>query len=266
VNQGNQAPSETRVALITGAASGIGAACARRVADIGITVVGLDVDDEQGHVTFAELGAPHQYRRLDVRDSDQWLEVVASIREDFGRLDIFHLNAGVMSRPKGLPLLDDALDWLTPEAYRKVMSVNLDGVVFGLIAALSLPDISQVVITASGAAVLPLPMDPYYTASKYAVLGLGLAVEKALEDRGIRLDILCPGAIDTPLTAPDIRAAVKQEPASLIADSVAELLTTDRRGPVWLAFNEAEGMQRYDPPGLPGVGDALDIGEAVAAS
>jgi NAD(P)-dependent dehydrogenase (short-subunit alcohol dehydrogenase family) len=123
--------------------------------------------------------------------------------------------------------------------------------------------VSRILITASGAAVLPLSMDPFYTASKFGVLGLGLALEAPLAERGIRLDVICPGAIDTSLTAPDIRAAIKQEPASFIAESAAEILTGDAPGPIWLALNEEQGLVRYEPPGLPGTGGgALDLVEA----
>lgn len=251
-----------QVVVITGAATGIGAECARAFAALGMTVVGFDVDDSSGKATFAALGAPHQYRHLDVRDPQNWQAALDLVVRDFGRIDILHLNAGVMTRPKGKPLLDDALDWVSVDTYRKVMSVNLDGVVYGILAALAAPGLKHVVITASGAAILPLSMDPFYTASKYAVLGLGLSLEPLLQTRGIRLDVICPGAIDTSLTAPDIRAALKQEPASFIAESVVKIVTGDVKGPVWLAFNEAQGLQRYEPPGLPGVSAALDLVES----
>lgn len=254
----NQRP----VAVITGAASGIGAACARSIAGLGYTVVGFDVDDESGRRTFGELGAPHEYRHLDVRDADQWKTALAAVARDFGRLDVLHLNAGVMIRPKGRPLLDNPLDWLSVDSYRKVMSVNLDGVVFGILAALGSPGLRQIIITASGAALAPLAMDPFYTTSKYAVLGLGLSLAPSLKERGVRLDVICPGAIDTALTAPDIRAAVKQEPATFIAESVAKIVTDDQEGSVWLAFSEKQGLQRFVPPGLAGVGGALDVTEA----
>jgi NAD(P)-dependent dehydrogenase (short-subunit alcohol dehydrogenase family) len=255
--------NEKRVALITGAAGGIGASSARAVAKLGFTVVGTDVDDEQGRRTLGELGPPHSYRSLDVRDAEQWKAAVAAVLAEYGRLDLVHLNAGVMARPKGLPLLDDALEWLTPQGCRKVMAVNFDGVVFGIIAALSAPTLAQIIVTASGAAVLPLAMDPYYTASKYAVLGLGLALYETLEKKGIRLDILCPGAIDTGMTAPDIRATVKQERSEFVAECVAKLITTTERGPVWLAFTEKQGLQRYDVPGLPGMSGALEVTESL---
>jgi NAD(P)-dependent dehydrogenase (short-subunit alcohol dehydrogenase family) len=238
-------------ALVTGAAGGIGAASARALAAIGYTVIGTDVDDAAGAETFKLLGAPHQYRTLDVRDPVAWQALVA----DVGPINLIHLNAGVMSRPKGAPLMDDALGWLTTQAMHKVMSVNFEGVVNGIIAVKDAPGLARIIITASGAALFPLEMDPYYTASKYGILGLALSIEPALRTRGIRLDVLCPGAIDTDITAPDVRNLIKMEPVSFMGDCIAALATTDERGPVWTAYTEAEGLQRYEVPSQ----SALDV-------
>lgn len=250
-----------RIALVTGAASGIGAAAVRALATRGVAVVGTDADAAAGQAFFASLGDGHLFLPLDVRDPAAWRDAIGHVVARFGRLDFLHLNAGVMSRPKGAPMFDDSLAWFDADTYRKVMDVNLGGVVHGIAAALEAPGLSRVVVTASGAAILPLQMDPFYTASKYAVLGLGLALEPTFAARGIRIDILCPGAIDTSLTAPDIRAAVKQAPASFVGEAVATLFETEEKGPVWLAFSEAEGVVRYDVPGLPGMSSALDVTE-----
>lgn len=247
------------VALVTGAATGIGAAAARALAADGMTVVGTDVDIARGETFFGELGNPHCFLPLDVRDPAAWQATVSQVIERFGRLDFLHLNAGVMSRPKGAPLMDDPLLWFTADGYRKVMDVNLGGVAHGIAAGLSAPSLSRILITASGAAILPLDLDPFYTASKFGVLGMGLALVPPLAARGIRLDILCPGAIGTDLTAPDIAAAIHQEPVDFIGAAVATLAKTDDPGPVWLAFTEAEGLRRYELPGLPGLTGALDV-------
>lgn len=247
------------VALVTGAATGIGEAAVRALAASGMTVVGTDVDHERGERLFAALGAPHSYLPLDVRVTGEWAQVVATIVGKFGRIDFAHLNAGVMSRPKGAPLMDDPLDWFTQEGYEKVIGVNLGGVVHGIQAVLGAPGLSRICVTASGAAILPLDLDPYYTASKFGVLGLGLALEAPLARRGVRIDILCPGAIGTDLTAPDIRTAVRQEPASFVGEAVATLASTDEVGPIWLAFTQEEGLRRYDLPGISGAAGALDV-------
>jgi NAD(P)-dependent dehydrogenase (short-subunit alcohol dehydrogenase family) len=243
--------SKASIALVTGAAGGIGAASAQALAAIGYTVIGTDVDDALGQTTFAALGTPHQYRSLDVRDPQAWQRLVS----DVGPIDLIHLNAGVMSRPKGAPLMDDALRWLTVEAMHKVMGVNFEGVVNGIIAVKDAPGLRQIIITASGAALFPLEMDPYYTASKYGILGLALSLEHALKARGIRLDVLCPGAIDTEITAPDVRGLIKMEPVSFIGNCIAKLATTQETGPVWTAYTEAEGLQHYTMPSQ----SALDV-------
>jgi NAD(P)-dependent dehydrogenase (short-subunit alcohol dehydrogenase family) len=252
----------SKIFLVTGAASGIGAATACEMAKRGFTVIGTDVDRDLGEALFAELGAPHAFHLLDVCNEGDWLAVVNDVVATYGRLDILHLNAGVMMRPKGAPILDDPLEWLTADNWRKVSAVNMDGMIFGIIAALKAPGLSRIIMTASGAAIMPLDLDPYYTATKYGELGLALALEKPLAARGVRIDVICPGAIQTGLTAPDIEVAVKQERPEFIAESVATIVTGDAPGPVWMAFTEAQGLERYQPPGLPGMSGALDVTEA----
>ena len=255
-------PAAEKVVLITGAATGIGAATARAFAGSGFTVVGVDVDRVTGEALFAELGIPHEFHVLDVRDATAWTVLVSAIFERFGRLDVVHLNAGVMMRPKGAAIMDDPLAWFSPETWGKVRSVNLDGVAFGIMATMAVPRLSRIIVTASGAALLPLDIDPCYTATKYGVLGLSLALERPLAERGIRIDVICPGAIDTSLTAPDVREAIRQEDPAFIARSVVTIVTGDAPGPVWMAFTEKDGLQRYDVPGLPGMSGALDVTDA----
>ncbi|MBN6731274.1 SDR family oxidoreductase [Burkholderia multivorans] len=237
-----------KVALVTGAASGIGAACVRRLAQSGATVIGVDIDDAAGEALFAELNGAHRYWHLNVAEPGDWRRVLGQVKEAFGPLDIVLLNAGVMSRPKGAPLLDAPLDWFTEGAYEKVRRVNQDGVVYGLMTLIEQGGAPRIVVTASGAAISPLPLDPFYTATKYAVLGLGLALAPSLAERGMRIDVICPGAIDTPITAPDIRASYKQEPPSFIANALLEVLSqTAAPNNAWLAYNEEEGVQAYSP-------------------
>jgi NAD(P)-dependent dehydrogenase (short-subunit alcohol dehydrogenase family) len=253
-----------KVALITGAASGIGAACAAKLAALGATVIGTDVDDVAGEALFATMGGAHCYRHLDVTDPEQWTKVMAAAAAEYGRLDILHLNAGVMSRPLGAPLLDSPLDWFTLGAYRKVRAVNLDGMVYGIIAALGQGGVERIVMTSSGAGVSPLPMDPFYTATKHAIVGLGLSLAPSLAERGIRIDVVCPGAIDTAITAPDIRAVFKQETPAFIANAIAGVLAAPNApNHVWLAYTEEEGLKPYVPFGA---STALDMIEGAPAA
>lgn len=249
-----------KVALVTGAASGIGAACVRRLASLGATVIAVDVDDSAGDALVQSLAGKHRYYHLDVTDSGQWRTLLKQVREQFGQLDILHLNAGVMSRPKGAPLLDDPLAWVTEHAYHKVGSVNLDGVVYGILAALELGGCERIILTASGAAVTPLAMDVYYTATKFAQLGLALALAPSLAARGMRIDVICPGAVDTPITAPDIRAsAFKQESPDFIASALVQVLASPQAdNNAWLAYNEKDGVLPYTPFGAKGALDLLE--------
>jgi len=236
-----------KVAIVTGAAGGIGAECARHFAESGATVIGLDIDESQGAKIFSALGSPHGFRKLDVSDPDDWRLVVDQIAETYGRIDIAILNAGVMSRPRGAPIFDSPLNWFNEAAYARVKAVNFDGVTFGIMALLPQVSLSRIVVIASGAALTPLPMDPFYTATKFAVLGLARALAPTLMEKGVRIDVVCPGAIDTPMTPQDVRASFKQQPASFIAEGVISLLSAANMPEhVWQAYDEAEGLVACD--------------------
>ena len=236
-----------RVALITGAANGMGAATSARLAGLGATVVGVDVNDAAGAEVFAALGAPHRYRHHDVTDADAWTALVAAVVADHGRLDIVHLNAGVMSRPTSAPAFDDPLAWFHPAAYRKVMGVNADGVAYGIMAALAVMTTgARIVVTASAAGLKPLLIDPTYAASKYALVGLVRSLAPTLAARGIGIDAICPGGVDTAIVPEDLRRQRGDAfaPPSYIADAVVTVLGHGLPGGIWLAYGVATGVVR----------------------
>jgi len=141
-----------------------------------------------------------------------------------------HLNAGVGSRCG----LDDDFDLA---AYREAMGVNLDGVAFGLHAAL--PALrarggGAIVATASLAGLTGMPHDPLYTANKHAVIGLVRALAPRLNEEGIRLNALCPGyaesAIIDPIRAELAAAGLPIIPAETVAAAALALLTGTASG------------------------------------
>jgi NAD(P)-dependent dehydrogenase (short-subunit alcohol dehydrogenase family) len=218
-----------KVALVTGAASGIGRATARALAAAGASVTSADVSDAAGEAAAAEIGAT--YAHLDVSDPAAW-----SARLDgFERLDLLHLNAGIydVARPDILSF-DDA-------SYRRYLGVNVDGVFFGLRGAVPLLERANgaVVVTASMAGVAPLPANPVYALTKYALVGLVRSVADDLFARGVRINAVCPGAVATPLMGDDThgwfaaRDIVALEPEDLAA-TVVELLGSDRHGEIVL--------------------------------
>ncbi|XVQ07998.1 SDR family oxidoreductase [Spirillospora sp. CA-255316] len=189
-----------KTALITGGSNGIGAAVARRLAAGGARVVLADVDEARGRALADELGG--RFVRCDVRDPADSEAAVAAAVEAFGGLDVAFLNAGIVY---GGGLGDD----FDPDRYRRAMSINLDGVVYGVHAAL--PALrarggGDIIATASMAGLTATPFDPVYGANKAAVIGLVRALGPAHAPEGIRVNALCPSFADT-----DILGAKKAE-------------------------------------------------------
>ncbi|MQY09748.1 SDR family oxidoreductase [Actinomadura macrotermitis] len=186
----------SKVAMITGGANGIGAAAARRLAGEGWRLVLADVDAERGTALAAELDAV--FVRCDVRDPADSLAAVAAAVDAHGGLDLAFLNAGVAS---GCTLDAD----FDPELYRRAMAINLDGVVYGVRAAL--PALrarggGDIVATASMAGLTATPFDPIYGANKAAVVGLVRALGPAHAGEGVRVNALCPSFADTDILVP----------------------------------------------------------------
>ena len=173
------------VALVTGGANGIGAAAARRLAARGARVVVADVD-ERGAEVAAAIGG--RFARGDVREQADNEAAVAAAVTAFGGLDVAFLNAGVSTTSVRLggPAWDLA-------AYRRAFGINVDGVFFGVNAAL--PALrargrGALVLTSSLAGVTAVPADPIYAATKHAVVGLARALGPALAADHIAVNAL----------------------------------------------------------------------------
>jgi NAD(P)-dependent dehydrogenase (short-subunit alcohol dehydrogenase family) len=180
-----------KVCIITGAASGIGAEAARLFAQEGAIVVGVDLAD--GAVGDLAL-------RADVTDEAQVVDMFARAREAYGRIDVIFNNAGI-SPDDDSSVLDTTL-----EAWRRVQEVNLTSVFLcckhGIPHLLdnSGPHRGSVVNTASFVAVMGAATSQIsYTASKGGVLALSRELGVEMARRGVRVNALCPGPVDTPL-------------------------------------------------------------------
>lgn len=216
------------VALVTGGASGIGAATAARLADEGATVVVADIQREAGEAVAAEVGG--SFVALDVTDAAAWSHTVDALLAEHGRLDVAHLNAGLMTGESDLrSLTDDQLD--------RVLGVNVRGVVYGAQAAARVMAGTGggIVVTASIAGLIGWAADPIYTLSKHAVVGLVRALDPQLLPLGISINAVCPGIVDTNIVGSDIKellrgAGVEIMPASQIADGVLDALRSGVTG------------------------------------
>ncbi|MEV0589143.1 SDR family oxidoreductase [Nonomuraea sp. NPDC050310] len=207
------------VALITGAASGIGASVARRLAQGGARCVLVDLDETGAERLAKEVGGVALAG--DVADPETSRRAVALAEERYGRLDLVHLNAGISSG------VDFAAFDLA--RYRTTMGVNVDGVVFGLEAAVPLLLRSgggAIVVTASLAGLVGYDGDPIYTMTKHAVVGLVRAMAPPLARMKVRISAVCPGFTDTPLVADVKQVFVDAGFPLLTADDVAAAVET----------------------------------------
>jgi NAD(P)-dependent dehydrogenase (short-subunit alcohol dehydrogenase family) len=184
-----------KVAVITGAASGIGRASARRFAAEGARVVVADLAEADGKAVADEIGG--LFVRADVTDPDEVQAMYAAAVERFGGLDVCFNNAGI-SPPDDDSILETELD-----AWRRVQEVNLTSVY--LCCRYGIPHLLErgggaVVNTASFVAVMGAATSQIsYTASKGGVLAMSRELGVQFARQGVRVNALCPGPVDTPL-------------------------------------------------------------------
>ena len=219
---------EGRIALVTGGGSGIGRAIAHLFADEGALVVVNDVRLEAAEKTVKEMRDPGRGRALqaDVADSGQVRTMFVALEREFGALDVLVNNAGVATTSgedreaiakraetrimetlggQGVETHLDVTQHLSDEAWRRMLAVHLDGTFFCTREALRLMsrrNRGAIVNISSVAALMGLETVPHYSAAKGAILSFTRAVAREVASRGIRVNAICPGFIDTPMTQP----------------------------------------------------------------
>ncbi|MEV0317096.1 SDR family NAD(P)-dependent oxidoreductase [Streptomyces sp. NPDC050658] len=187
-----------RVVIVTGAARGQGEQEARLFAEEGAKVVIGDVLDEQGEALAAELGeGSARYVHLDVGREDDWEAAVGAAKDAFGKVDGLVSNAGILRFNE---LVSTPLD-----EFRQIIQVNQIGCFLGIRTVA--PEIAAagggtIVNTASYTALTGMAYVGAYAATKHAILGLTRVAAMELADRNIRVNAVCPGAVDTPMTNP----------------------------------------------------------------
>ncbi len=238
-----------KVAIVTGGASGIGLSTARRLAGAGASVALVDLDGapaERAAAEFDGIGV-----QGDVGRSDVWPGIIAAVTERFGGVDLAHLNAGIITGEADITQITD-------ETYRRAVGVNIDGVVFGVraaVPALTARGGGAIVVTASLAGLIGYSPDPIYCLAKHAVVGLVRSLEPQLGERNITINAICPSIVDTPLID-DARELLKSSGFPLIdvedvSQAVVDCMQGERSGDAMViqAGREALPFRFGRPPG-----------------
>ncbi len=244
---------DTRI-LITGAGSGIGRALARMAAEAGAVLTLADID--LGAVTAVATETGGTAVPLDVGDEVGWEDLV-SAHEPW---DHVALNAGLMSAPPDADPSTADLFSLDLDAYRRVMSVNVDGLVFGIRATVPAMRANggSVVVTASAAGLVGLGHDPTYSLSKHAAVGLVRSVAQRLEpanqrhpERAVRICAVAPGSVRTPMFPTMFGDFPAMDP-TVVAAEILDLMVAGDNGEVRARIQTDLPAQRVDAPHLDG--------------
>jgi 3alpha(or 20beta)-hydroxysteroid dehydrogenase len=193
---------EGKVVLVTGAARGQGAAEVAALAAEGATVLATDVLDEAGRALVDRLGGSVHYFTLDVTDDAAWVGMADHVEQAYGRLDGLVNNAGIPSRDR-LPDIDIA-NW------ERAFAVNVTGPMLAMNRLVPLMPSGSAIVNICSVAALSGHAAAPYTASKWALRGLSRSASLELGERGIRVNAVMPGLVDTPLmdgASPDFMSA-----------------------------------------------------------
>ncbi len=223
-----------KVAIVTGGASGIGAALGTALVrrSCSVTLADIDVDGVgQAAERLSGIGPGRATPiTVDVADADAVAAMVRRTVEAHGGVDPLCNNAGVG--------MSGEVQELLPGHWRRVIDINLYGVIHGVAAAYPLmlaQGRGHIVNTASLAGLVPSPGNASYAAAKFGVVGLSLALRAEAAERGVRVSVVCPGGIDTPIFdklqhegLPVPRSLVNRDPRAFVARMVGPLYPPER--------------------------------------
>lgn len=188
---------DNKVAIITGAARGQGAATAQLFVAAGARVFLCDVLDEEGHALAAEIGEAATYRRLDVGSKEGWAELVNEAEQAAGKIDVLVNNAAIGGSTPFLEVSEDQME--------RFLTVNLKGSMLGMQAVI--PGMlrrgqGSIINISSCNGLRGTSGFSAYDATKWGIRGLTKSVALEFANKGIRINSVHPGAIDTPMLNP----------------------------------------------------------------
>lgn len=247
--------AQPETALVVGGATGIGAEAVRQMASSGRQVVIVDINDRSGQPLADEVGGT--YFHGDVTDDESLGAAIERCVEEVAIPDYALLNSGVMTAPPDAPFL--AVHEASPAAYRRVMSVNVDGVFHGFrhLIPLMLDRGGAITVTASRAGLVPTAADSIYAASKAAVIHLARSAAQGVRGRPLRVNALCPATVDTSLIADVVRQAdIPLISAADMASEAVDLMLTGDNGEIRVRLHDKPAFAvgsfnasvEYQPP------------------
>lgn len=241
---------ENKVALVTGAASGIGLATVERFVEEGAKVLLTDINSEAGEAAAERLGDAVRFAAHDVGDDAQWQAALDAVQSEWGRLDVLVNNAGMA--------IPGTIEDQTDEAWQRTIDINLRAVMKGTqlaIAVMKGNGGGSIVNVASIEGLIGEPLAMAYNASKGGVRIFSKSAAKhcALNGYNIRVNCICPGFIETPLVI-DAVASMDQETAQAFQTKVLSSIPLGRMGQpveiangiVFLASDESSFMTGAD--------------------
>uniref|UniRef100_A0A0E0ML43 Uncharacterized protein n=1 Tax=Oryza punctata TaxID=4537 RepID=A0A0E0ML43_ORYPU len=229
-----------KVAVITGAASGIGKATAAEFIKNGAKVIIADIQDDLGHSVASELGPDAAYTRCDVAHEAQVAAAVELAVRRHGHLDVFYSNAGIPGR---LPQ-DDVLS-VDLDGFDRVMAVNARPALAAIkhAARVMAPRRSGCILcTASGAGVVPMPALAMYSVSKATVIAVVRAMAEPMARHGLRVNAISPGATRTPMMLNEIPRLAEVSPG--LSGELKRMVEEDSSGGGAVEVLEPEDIAR----------------------
>jgi NAD(P)-dependent dehydrogenase (short-subunit alcohol dehydrogenase family) len=225
-----------KIAVVTGAGSGIGAATARLLARHGAKVHVADINGEAAAAVAREIGGGATDHAVDVSRPEEVEALAKAVFDGDSRVDILHNNAGIGH--------GGDIEQTTIEDWQRVIAVNLLGVAYGVQAfvprMLEQGGRATIVNTASEAGLVPVARMAPYCASKFGVVGMSESLDAELRSRGIRVVALCPGIINTPI----IREGIMRGKLGVDLDKVVAFYDKHGASPETVAAAVLEAIAR----------------------